>query len=151
MFSTKLKRPLLALAVTVGLLAVAGPASAAVVTTNNDPEQVNSPKPFSIDVGGSEAFNGRSTGLKSDSNEVAVEGISLANSGPKATSGVMLDYDGSPIKNAAGSAGAIVYNGHAGLGANWAATELDANANAFLPDVNDDVLAWIVYSHPEVA
>ena len=63
MFNSKLRRPLPGLAVTAGLLAVAGPASA----------------------------------------EVAKPGH---------------------------PAGAIVYNGHAGLGTNWAAPELDANANA---------------------
>ena len=72
MFS-KFKRPLLALTVTAGLLAVAGPASADVVTDNKDPEK------FSVDMGNSEA---------------------------------------------------ILYNGHAGLGTNWATPELDANANA---------------------
>ena len=62
MFSTNFKRPLLlALVVTAGLLAGAGPASADVVTDNNDPEQANSRKPFSIDVGSSEALHGRAT------------------------------------------------------------------------------------------
>ncbi|MDQ5831504.1 MAG: hypothetical protein M3550_00395 [Actinomycetota bacterium] len=98
MFSSNLKRPLLALAVSAGLLAVAGPASAEVVTNNNDPEQANSHKPFSIDVGTSEALVGRAASLKSDSNEVAVEGITLAHSRPKATPVTMLDYEGAPVQ-----------------------------------------------------
>jgi hypothetical protein len=77
MLSTSLKRPLAALAVTAGLLAVAGPASAGIVTNNNDPEQANAPRPFSIDVGTSEALKGRAPSLKGDSNEVAIEGITL--------------------------------------------------------------------------
>ena len=77
MFSSKLRRPLLALAVTAGLLAVAGPASA----------------------------------------EVAKPGH---------------------------PAGAIVYNGHAGLGTNWAAPELDANANAVFSsgEVMMETVTW---------
>lgn len=77
MFSSKLRRPLLALAVTYGLLAVAGPASA----------------------------------------EVAKPGH---------------------------PAGAIVYNGHAGLGTNWAAPELDASANAvFSGDAYDNEMGIV--------
>ena len=86
MFSSKLKRPLLALAVTAGLFAVAGPASAEVVTDNKDPDA------FSVDMGNSEALH--------------------------------------RVGNPGQAPGAIVYNGHAGLGTNWATPELDANANA---------------------
>lgn len=106
MSATKLKRPLAALAVTAGLLAVAGPASAA---TSDQPS------------------------LKGDGNDVTIETAK------------------------------IVYNGHAGLGSasleiitdlppvtakvhqarSAVLPELDANANAFLPEVNDEVLALV--------
>jgi hypothetical protein len=86
MFGSKLKRPLLAVAVTAGLLAAAGPAGAEVVTNNNDPDA------FTIDIGTSEALH-----------QVGKPGH---------------------------AAGAIAYNGHAGVGTNWATPELDANANA---------------------
>lgn len=100
MSSSKLKRPLLALAVTAGLLAVAGPASAEVVTNNNDPDA------FSVDIGTSEALH-----------QVAKPGH---------------------------PAGAIVYNGHAGLGTNWVAPELDANANAvFSGDAYDNEMGIV--------
>ncbi len=87
MFSSTLKRPALALAVTAGLLAVAGPASAA---TSDQPS------------------------LMGDGNDVTIETAK------------------------------IVYNGHAGLGSALL-PELDANANAFLPEINDEVLALVNY------
>ena len=94
MFSTNFKRPLLlALVVTAGLLAGAGPASADVVTDNNDPEQANSRKPFSIDVGSSEALHGRATSLKSDRNEVAVEGFWLGSNDALGAAIVAADFN----------------------------------------------------------
>jgi hypothetical protein len=95
MFANKLKHLLLTLVVTAGLLAVAGPASAGVVTDNKDPDA------FAVDMGTSEALHG------------------------------------------------IVYNGHAGLGANWATPEVDANANAvFSGDAYDNEMGIVPPARP---
>jgi hypothetical protein len=102
MFSINLKRPLLALAVTAGLVAVAGPASAA--TTHGVDKDLNQPDmgireqptqltaPHGLSIGSSEVFelntirsNGDGndlnvagpTGLKAGASEVLYETLSL--------------------------------------------------------------------------
>ena len=79
MSTTNLKRAVAALAVTAGLLAAAGPASAQIA-------------PASISIGTAEVFELNT--VKPDSSTVAVESIAQARE--PAQTVTMLDYMGSP-------------------------------------------------------
>jgi hypothetical protein len=179
MFSTNLNRPLLALAVTAGLLAVAGPASAQIGPASMG---VTTPHP------GSKA-PANATGLKSDTEITDYVRLSTASDVDTLRMGVMdytdavVDKDlnqpdmgvreqptqvNAPQGLSIGSSEVFELNtirsngdgsgqvaGPAGLKFDsnevaedngfTAPPEMDANANASMPDVDDEVLASIYY------
>jgi hypothetical protein len=154
MFSTNLKRPALALAVTAGLLAVAGPASAR---------------------GGDRVG---ATSLKVDTEITDYVRLSTASDGHQGSPVFLVDKDliqpdmgirehptlvNAPHSLSIGSAEVFELNTMDGEDAlTWtngdrrgpseagpigftAPSEMDANAKAFLPEVNDEVLAGVNY------
>ncbi len=190
MFSTNLKRPLLALAVTAGLLAVAGPASAG---TTNEPKgssfldmsttetldlavSIWAPGDGSDFVAGPASanivYNGHaglgSAGLKFDSNEWAEavdkdlnqpdmgireqptqvnapHGLSIGSSEVFELNTIRSNGDGNDLDVAGPTGLKFDSNEWAEDIGFTAPSEMDANANASMPDVDDEVLASIYY------
>jgi hypothetical protein len=166
MFSSTLKRPALALAVTAGLLAVAGPASAG---TTDEPKEKGTgftvpSEAVNFWLGSNDALTAAVVAADFNYKEATQAGHSRA----PVTSPTAPELDANPNASSSGDAyinemgikakGDVVA-GPTGLkfdSNEWAEDlgftalpEMDANANASMPEVDDEVLAGVNYE-PDV-
>ncbi len=156
MFSNKLKRPALALAVTAGLLAVAGPASAA---TTHEPspraamgtiEELMEFMDYTDDAAVDKDLNQPDMGIREQPTQVnAPHGLSIGSSEVFELNTIRSNGDGNDLDVAGPTGLKFDSNEWAEDIGFTAPSEMDANANASMPDVDDEVLAGVNYE-PDV-